>query len=422
MKKATAGPAAPESGGAGRRVVVTGLGAVTAAGWGVGPLNDWLQTGRTAIGPFTRIDHHLQRTHVAGEVPPPPAGQARLFARWRRYSNTDRFALFAAVEAAAAARLPASLHDRASGVFFGSSTGGLFESEQFYSQLVGHSTDVANRSFLASHHLSAPAEAVARQFGVSGPVETLSSACASAGLAIEQALRSVRSGEVDIAFAGGADCLALTTYSGFNALRAMDAQPCRPFRADRQGMSLGEGGAVLVLEDLEHALARGVTPLAEVLGAGSTCDATHMTAPHEAGQFAAEAMRSAIADAGLTAGDIGYINAHATGTPLNDAAEYAAMRLVFGERTSDVPVEATKSVLGHLLGAAGAVEAVVTVLGLMHRVVHPTAGDGPCDPATPLTLVSGRPRAVPDLRYAISSSLGFGGANAAVLLGRWMPT
>jgi 3-oxoacyl-[acyl-carrier-protein] synthase II len=272
---------------------------------------------------------------------------------------------------------------------------------------------------LASHQLSAPAETVARRMRVSGPVETISSACASAGLAIGEALNAVRSGEVDVALAGGADGLALTTYSGFNALRAIDEQPCRPFRADRSGMSLGEGGAVLVLEALEHAEARGARPLAEAAGAGSSCDATHMTAPHDAGLFAAEAMRAAIEDAGLTPDDIGYINAHATGTPLNDAAEFAAMRLVFGDRASTIPVEATKSVLGHLLGAAGAIEAVGTVLCLQSGDVHPTAGDGAVDPATPVNLVRDRARHVPDLHYAISSSLGFGGANAAVLFGRW---
>ena len=189
-----------------------------------------------------------------------------------------------------------------------------------------------------------------------------------------------------------------------------------------QGMSLGEGGAVLVLEALDHAQARGATPLAEVMGAGSTCDATHMTAPHEAGLFAAAAMRAAIADAGLTADDVGYVNAHATGTPLNDAAEFAAMRLVFGDRASAIPVEATKSVLGHLLGAAGAIEAVVDrALSAARR--RPSDG-GRWRSRSGDSGESGlaMPRAVPGLRYAISSSLGFGGANAAVLFGRWIPS
>jgi len=409
----------PRMPGARRRVVVTGLGAVTAAGWGVAALRRAVESGQTAIGPFTRFPHDRQRTHVAGEVPAAPAGHPWLV-RTQRYSHADRFALFAALEAVTEAGWPDSLAGISAGVFFGSSTSGLFESEQFYEQLAEGAPDRADRSLLASHQLSAPAETVARRLGISGPVETISSACASAGLAIEQAMQSVRSGEIDVALAGGADGLALTTYAGFNALRAMDERPCRPFRADRAGMSLGEGGAVLVLESLDHAIARGAIPLAELLGAGSSCDATHMTAPHEAGTWAAAAMRAAIADARITAGEVGYINAHATGTPLNDAAEFAAFRTVFGDRASTIPVEATKSVLGHLLGAAGAVEAVSTVLCLMHEAVHPTAGDGEMDPSARVALVTGAPRATPGLRYGISSSLGFGGANAAVLFGRWV--
>jgi 3-oxoacyl-(acyl-carrier-protein) synthase len=397
------------------------MGAVTAAGWGVPALREAARSGRTAIGAFTRFPHDAQRTHVAGEVPEPHADDRRLRGA-RRFSNSDRFALFAALEAIGQAGLEAPLDERSAGVFLGSSTGGLFESEQFFAQLTNGTTDRADRSLLASHQICAPAETVARRLSVSGPVETISSACASAGLAIEQALRSVRSGEVDIAIAGGADGLAITTYAGFNALRAMDERPCRPFRADRMGMSLGEGGAVLVLEELGHALARGATPLAEVLGAGSSCDATHMTAPHEAGTWAAVAISAALADGGVSPDDVDYINAHATGTPLNDAAEFAAMRLVFGDRASRIPVEATKGVLGHLLGAAGAVEAVATVLCLQSQSIHPTPGEGQVDPATPVNLVAAHPFEMPGLRYAISSSLGFGGANAAVLFGRWMPS
>jgi 3-oxoacyl-[acyl-carrier-protein] synthase II len=396
------------------------MGAVSAAGWGVSALRDRARSGRTAIGPFSRIPHETQRTHVAGQVPPPPPSAGWL-ARWSRYSHADRFAIFASAEAVDQALLGEAIQNQIAGVYFASSTSGLFETECFYERLHGQGAEPAPRSLLTSHHLSAPAETIARRLGVSGPVETFSSACASAGLAIEQALQSVRSGEVDLAIAGGADGLALTTYSGFNALRAMDEQPCRPFRATRAGMSLGEGAGVLVLEPLDRALARGVVPLAEIVGAGASCDASHMTAPHETGAFAAAAMLAAIADAGLSPDDVDYINAHATGTPLNDAAEFAAMRLVFGDRASRIPVEATKSMLGHLLGAAGAIEAVSTILCLLDRSVNPTAGEGDLDPATPVTLVSNRPMAS-DIRYAISPSLGFGGANAAVLFGRWNPS
>jgi 3-oxoacyl-[acyl-carrier-protein] synthase II len=400
-----------------RRVVVTGLGAVTAAGWGVTSLREALRSGRTAIGPLDRFDTGRQRTHVAAQVPPgPPAGR---FVHWGRLSNSDRFALFAAVEAAEQAGLRVPFDHGLAGVFFGSSTGGLYETEEYFEALLRRPERRASRSLMASHSLSSPAETVARHLRLRGPVETVSSACASGGLAVEQALRALRAREVDVAFAGGADSLCLTTYSGFNALRAVDESPCRPFRANRAGLSLGEGGAVLVLETLEHASARGGRPLAELVGAGSSCDAHHMTAPHAEGWGAVAARERALEDAGLEAGGIDVVNTHGTGTPLNDAAEWAALSRVFGERARSLPMEATKGVVGHLLGAAGVIEAVAAVLGLLAGEVHPTPGGGTVDPALPVGLVLDRPRALPAMRTTVSVSLGFGGANAAVVLGRW---
>jgi 3-oxoacyl-[acyl-carrier-protein] synthase II len=404
-----------------RRVVITGLGAVSAAGWGIAPFRHALRSGCTAIGPFDRFDNASQRTHVAGQVPPLPAHAvgAQWRSRWNRLSNSDQFALFSACEAAAQAGLPPALEELLAGVFFGSSTGGLIESERYFEQLLSHPDGTPPRSWLASHLLSAPAETVARHLRIQGPVETVSSACASGGLAIEQAFRAVRASEVDVALAGGADCLCLTTYTGFNALRAVAEGPCRPFRADRAGISLGEGAAVLILEALDHARERGASPIAELLGAGSTCDASHMTAPHPEGCWAALAAERAIADAGLEAGAIDFVNAHGTGTPLNDAAELAALHRVFGSRMGGLPVVATKGVVGHLLGAAGAVAAVSTVLGLAEQEVHPTPGRGQIDPELLVDLVFDRPRSVPDVRAAMSVSLGFGGSNSALVLGRW---
>lgn len=399
------------------RVVVTGLGAVTAAGWGVAAFREAARSGLTAIRPFDRFPNEAQRTHIAGQVPPQPR-DLRHHANWNRLSNSDRFALHSAFEAVDQAGLHTPL-DEAAGVFFGSSTGGLLETERYFAEMLQCQADDPPRWLLASHQLSAPAETVARHLGIQGPVETVSSACASGALAIEQALRALQASEVEVAIAGGADCLCLTTYSGFNSLRAVDERPCRPFRTDRAGMSLGEGGAVLVLETLGHALRRGARPLAEVLGAGSSCDATHMTTPHSAGLWAAGALQLAIDDAGLQPADIDYVNAHGTGTALNDEAESAALSRVFGERAKSIPVEATKGVCGHLLGAAGAIEAVSVVLSLMHRELHPTPGGGEVDPKLQLDIVQCSPRPMPAIRTALSLSLGFGGSNAAVVFGRW---
>src|SRR3954471_865559 len=221
-----------------RRGVITGLGAVSAAGWGVAPLREALRSGLTAIGPFDRFDHARQRTHLAGQVPPQPSPSvgAVCSPRWNRLSNSERFALFSACEALTQAGLSPASEELQAGVFFASSTGGLVESERYFEQVLTRPDSNPPRAWLASHLLSTPAETVARHLRVQGPVETVSSACASGGLVIEQAVRAIRASEIDVALAGGSDCLCLTTYSGFNALRAVSETPCRPFRPDRAGI------------------------------------------------------------------------------------------------------------------------------------------------------------------------------------------
>jgi 3-oxoacyl-[acyl-carrier-protein] synthase II len=401
-----------------RRAVITGLGAVSAWGWGVPALRAGLRSGRTAIRPFARFDHRRHRTHVAGEVPPgPPPGFVR-GPRWERLSLADRFGVFAAREALAQAGLEPPLGERAAGVYFGSSTGGMLESERYLAQLL-EPGGRPRLGLMSSQQINGPGDAIARELSVTGPVQTLSSACASGALALEAALLAIRSGEVDVALAGGSDSLCEITYSGFNALRAVDEAPCRPFREGRAGMSIGEGAGVLVLETLEHARARGATPLSELRGSGASCDASHMTAPHPEGAGAALALSRALEDAGLSPEAIGFINAHGTGTPLNDVAEFAAFTAALGERAREVPLTSTKGVVGHLLGSSGAIEAIATVLGLQDREVHPTPGGGRVDPAIAARLVLGAPQAVPDARAAISTSLAFGGTNVALVRARW---
>jgi 3-oxoacyl-(acyl-carrier-protein) synthase len=273
-------------------------------------------------------------------------------------------------------------------------------------------------SLLASQQNNGPGDAVARDLGIGGPVQTVSAACASGAMAIGDAVRAVRRGEVDVAIAGGSDSLCRLTYAGFNALRAVDERPCRPFRANRAGLSLGEGAAALVLEPLERALARGARPLALAAGGAASCDAHHMTSPHPEGLGAAEAIRGALADARLDPAAIDFVNAHGTGTPLNDAAECAALVAVFGERAMELPVTSTKSLVGHLLGSAGALEAVATILCLLHGEVHPMPDDGASDPGIPLRLVLGQPLSLARARHALSTSLAFGGANAALVFTR----
>jgi 3-oxoacyl-[acyl-carrier-protein] synthase II len=424
-----------------RLVAVTGMGAVCGLGWGVDALWAGLRAGRSQVGDFQRFDHSRHRTHLAAEVADPPADLAErdpaTFAD-RRLSVADRFALFAAREAVAQAGLTAGTGLAEAGVFFGSSTGGMFEGELFFAELLQENGKHRGGRIasLASQQVNGPGDAVARALKATGPVETLSSACASGALALGLALDAVRSGEVEIAVAGGSDSLCQLTYAGFNALRSVDEVPCRPFSAGRAGMSFGEGAAVLVLEPLERALARGAEVLAVLSGAGASCDAHHMTAPDPTGKGAAAALAAALADAGLDAGAIDFVNVHGTGTALNDAAEWRALEAVFGARAAAIPLIATKGVVGHLLGCSGSLEAVATILCLRHGELHPVpavpAGEscaasaasaaseaGGELPGLAGALVTGAPLAMPGARAAVSTSLAFGGSNAALVFSRW---
>ncbi len=407
-------------------VAVSGVGAVCGLGWGVPALWDGLRAGRSAFAPVRRFDSTEHRTHLAAEAGEPPAAFLQKIAGsvpgWRRLSVADRFALFAALEAGGQAGLQLPFgEDVTVGVYFGSSTGGMFESEGFFADFLDDASRPrrARLSALVSQQVNGPGDAVARHLGATGPVETLSSACASGALALGVALEAVRSGEVDLALAGGSDSMCQLTYAGFNALRSVDEGPCRPFRADRAGMSFGEGAAVLVLEPLSRVLARGAEPLAVFAGAGSSCDAYHMTAPDPAGAGAAAALTAALADAGFGPEAVSFVNVHGTGTPLNDAAEWQALRRVFGERAAAMPLVATKALIGHLLGCSGTIEAVATVLCLHKGELHPVGRDGEADPELPVSLVLDEPLSLPDARAAVSTSLAFGGSNAALVFSRW---
>lgn len=395
-------------------VVVTGLGAVTPFGWGVEPLWDGIRRGVTAVRPFTRFDASRHRTHLAAEVPAGNDGPQSS----SRLSIADRFAVASAREAVAEAALDLTRFGERTGVFFGSSAGGMLEGEWFYEAHIHRGPRHARRGLVASQQFNGPGDAVARSIGACGQVETISSACASAAMAIGNALRALRRGDVDVALAGGSDALCQLTYAGFNALRSVDEAASRPFRKDRLGLSLGEGAGVLVLESASHAKRRGVEPIAVLAGEASTCDAHHMTAPEPNGSGAAEAIRLALEDAGVAPGDVNFVNAHGTGTPLNDASEAAALTAVFGDRVRSIPVTSTKALIGHLLGSAGAVEAIVTVLCLARGEVHAMPDTGLYDPEIGLDLVLSVPRAIPSAGCAISTSLAFGGANAVLVFTR----
>ncbi len=388
---------------------ITGLGAVSGWGWGVAALWAGLTGDRSAIRIPERFDTSEHKTRLAAEVP----GEEPL--RGAQWSRCDRFALAAAGEAiehAGLDRLPPS-----AGIFFGGSTAAMAEGERFFAALTGHSRTRLRLGWLASHQLNGPGDAVARAMKVTGPVQSVSSACASGALAVGMALDAVRSGEVEIALAGGADALCALTYAGFNALRAVDPDPSRPFRAERAGLSLGEGAGVVVIESEAAARRRGARVLACLLGSGASCDAHHMTAPRADGLGAARAIRGALEDSGVEPDDVGFVSAHGTGTPLNDSSETAALLDVFGDRALRLPVTSVKGSVGHLLGSSGAIEAVAAVQSLVSGEIHPTPGEESVDPELGVDLVTGRSRPLDEGGIGLSTSFAFGGSNAALLIG-----
>jgi 3-oxoacyl-[acyl-carrier-protein] synthase II len=279
-----------------------------------------------------------------------------------------------------------------------------------------------DRRYRASRMVGTPiataAAVVAQALGARGPQATTSTACSSSALAIATAATMVRRGVVPVAVALGTDGLCRLTYAGFDALQALDPRPCRPFDRARRGLSLGEGAAAFVLEDPAHARARGARTRGILLGAGTATDAHHVTAPHPEGAGALAALHAALADAGVPADAVDYVNAHGSGTPKNDAVEVAVLRTVFGRRLSRVPVSSTKSQLGHTLGAAGAIEAAVTVLALGDGILPPTVGLREPEPDwSDLDFVPVAGRRMP-LGIGVTSSYGFGGHNVTLVFAR----
>jgi 3-oxoacyl-[acyl-carrier-protein] synthase II len=402
-------------------VVITGLGAVTALGGDVAALSAALGDGRCGIGALTLFAHR-GRCRIAAQIPELPArdlGAAAALtpSEQRRLSRPDRFALAAVAEACRSAGLDPTLR-RDAALFAGATTGGMLGPEEAYRRRTAGESRRYRLSPFLGMPLATAAAAVSQALGIRGPQATVSTACSSSALAVAMAADAVRSGATRVAVAFGTDALCRLTYAGFDGLQALDLVPCRPFDRDRRGLSLGEGAAALVLEDAEHARARGARPRAALLGHASTSDAHHVTAPHPEGAGAVAALVAALAAAGTPPEAVDYVNAHGSGTVQNDAVEVAALRAVLGRRLSTVPVSSTKSQLGHCLGAAGAIEAVVTVLALDEGIVPPTVGLAHPDPAwADLDLVPAAGRRRP-LRVAVSSSYGFGGHNVSLVLAR----
>jgi len=388
-----------------RAVVVTGLGAISPFGAGVKAFWQGISVGACAIRPITLIDTDGFRSRIAAEVPEAIGGSPRR-------ARADRLALAAAREALDDAGLGAA-ERRDTAVIVGGVGGGMLEVERWYwARRRGEPAHpVAARATLPASH----ADVLAWRLGLDGPRETVVAACSSGAASLAMAAELIADGVITTALAGGADALTRVCFMGFNALKLLDPEPCRPFDRERRGMSLGEGAAFVVLEDRDAARARGVPVYAELAGHGMSTDAFHVTAPHPAGDGMVRAMRAALAGARAEAADVAYVNAHGTGTPQNDRIEAQALRTVFGE--GRILVSSTKSMIGHTMAAAGSLEALATVLALTNEIVPPTVHLTVPDPDVPFDCVPRTAREA-SLSAAMSNSFGFGGQNVTLLFRR----
>jgi len=301
-------------------------------------------------------------------------------------------------------------------VVMGAGAGGVFEAEKYRRQLY-EGRHRPRPSLLMPFPACNLTDAIGNLYGFSGVRSTIATACSSSATAIGYGADLIRSGKADVVVAGGAESLSELTFSGFNALRSVDRKTCRPFDRNREGLVLGESGSILVLESARFATIHGVSGYAQVLGYGICADAYHMTSPDEQGRGAERSMSNALSAAGIPPEAVDYINAHGTGTPINDKVETLAIKRLFKKRSHSLPVSSVKSALGHCLGAAGAVEAIATILAMYHGVVPPTLNYEEPDPACDLDYVPNKPRKV-SIEVALSNSFAFGGNNTTLVFGR----
>ena len=408
-----------------RRVVITGMGAVTPLGHSVSKSWEAVRAGECGIAPITLFDTTGMKVSLAAEVKDWDPAAALGTRESKHLARFTQFALAAAHEAMddSGLALDADKADRA-GVIIGSGIGGVAETESQQMRCSARGYDRCSPYYIPSGISNMAAGQVAIAFGFKGMCTCPVTACASGTNAVGDAFRQIRDGYADVMLAGGTEA-AITPLSigGFTTMRALHTggdPSCAsiPFDARRSGFVMGEGAGVCLLEELEHAQARGAHIYAELVGYGVTCDAFHITAPSENGEGAARAMQLTLEDAGVDSSQVGYINAHGTSTKLNDERETQAIKTVFGEHAKELAVSSTKSMTGHMLGAAGAVEAIFTALALRDCYLPATIGYEESDSACDLDCVAGEGRSA-SLSYAMSNSLGFGVHNACILMKAW---
>lgn len=410
-----------------RRVVITGIGALTPIGHGVDGLWRGVREGRSAIRPVTRFDPTGFRSQVAAEIDDFVPGDHMSAERARRSDRCTQLAVAATRMALEQAGLlePQSRNGDEVAVFLGSALGGVPFGEEQHGRFLERGIRAVEPALALTVFSGAGAASVAIEFGFTGPVLGNANSCASGAVAIGEAARAIRAGVVDVAIAGGAEApLAPLTFGAFDLIRALSSRnhdpstASRPFDGDRDGFVVAEAAAVVVLEEWEHARQRGAPPIAEVRGYGASNDAYHMVRPLPSGEQAARAMTLALDDAGVSPTEVGYLNAHATSTPLGDSAEALAIHRALGEAAAQVPVSGTKGLYGHPLGASGAIEIAITALALAHGWLPPTTNLAASD----CDLIHVPPFGIETMiDVAMSNSFGFGGINASLVLARPEP-
>ncbi|MHB0867976.1 MAG: beta-ketoacyl-ACP synthase II [Chloroflexota bacterium] len=410
---------------AARRVVVTGLGVVSSLGLGIERFWQGLKAGETNIDRITLFDPSPYPSQLAGEVRDFRPGDWMDAKEARRMARFSQLAVAATRLALEDAALPIDgSNDHRVGVYLGTGIGSLGGIADEHDVLLQRGPDRVSPFFIPSVLPNMAAAQLSRIFGARGYNSTTVTACAAGTQAIGEGLEVIRRGAADVMLVGGADAsICALGLAGFCAIRALSTRnddpkhASRPFDAHRDGFVPGEGAAILVIEELNHALARGARIYAEVAGFGVTDDGYHMVAPEPEGDGAARAMQAALEDAGVRTEEVDYINAHGTSTPLNDATETKAIKRVFGERAARIPISSTKSMLGHLLGASGALESAATVMAIFEGFIHPTINLEEPDPECDLDYVAGRGR-LAQPRVALKNSFGFGGQNACLVFKR----
>jgi len=409
-----------------RRVVITGLGAVTPLGIGVGPTWEAILAGRSGVGRITKFDPSDFSTTIAAEV---KGFVPEDFIDRKEIKRMDPFIHLAMASAHfamtdAGLTIDEELAPRV-GVYMGSGLGGLSTLERYHQAYLEEGVRKISPFFIPMLISNLAPGHIAIRYGAKGPNITTTTACAASSHAIGEALLAIRRGVCDAVIAGGSEAtITPMGLGGFCAMKALStrngdpARASRPFDRDRDGFVMGEGAAMLILEELGFAKKRGANIYAELCGYGASGDAHHITAPAPGGEGAVRCMRAALSDARVSPGEVDYINAHGTSTPYNDVFETMAIKTVFGDHAQDLMVSSTKSMTGHLLGAAGAAEGLFSILAIRDGVVPPTINYTTPDPECDLDYVPNEARSK-EVRYALSNSFGFGGTNSCLLFGRF---